>query len=341
MDPTSRVAVVGATGLVGREVLAALAEADHPPTHVTALASERSVGEDAAYGDTSLEVEAASADALRGHALVLLAAPAEVAKALAPEAQRAGAWVVDASRAFLSDLSVPLAAPGLPGDGLQRPFEGRVVRVPGPATLGILRAVEPLRKSLGVTAVRVTALLGAASGGSRGISELAQSTTQLLSGRELEPTHFPHRLAFNVVPQVGPFSEASGGTLEELSWRAETTLLFGSGAPPLDGTALLVPVFHGTLLCLNLGLARPGSPSAAREALRGAPGVKLIDAPGERVYPMPMLVAEDSNVLVGRVRAWAGQKDALELVAAFDGPRVLAGALVTAGKALLARPVGH
>jgi aspartate-semialdehyde dehydrogenase len=341
MDRTARVAVVGATGLVGREVLAALAEADHPPNLVTALASERSVGGEVAYGDASLEVEAASADALRGHALVLLAVPADVARLLAPEGQRAGAWVVDASRAFLSDLSVPLVAPGFAGNGLERPFDGRVARVPGPVALGILRVVEPLRQSLGVNAVRVTALLGAASAGSRGISELAQTTTQLLSGRELEPTHFPHRLAFNVVPQAGPFSEASGGTLEELSWRAEATLLFGGGAPPLDGTALLVPVFHGTLLCLNLGLARAGSPSSARETLRGAPGVKLLDAPGERVYPMPMLVAEDSSVLVGRVRAWAGRQDTLELVAALDGPRVLAGALVAAGEAVLARPVRH
>ncbi|HXX30605.1 MAG TPA: Asd/ArgC dimerization domain-containing protein [Myxococcaceae bacterium] len=339
MDRSARVAVVGATGLVGREVLAALAEAGHPPGQVTALASERSAGEEVGYGNETLEVEAASSEALRGQALVLLAAPAEVARGLAPEAQKAGAWVVDASRAFLSDVGIPLAAPGFPGDGLERPFTGRLVRVPGPTALGVLRAVEPLRKSAPVTAVRVTALLGAASAGTRGIRELAQSTTQLLSGRVLEPTHFPHRLAFNVVPQVGPFSEASGGTLEELSWRAETTLLFGAGAPPLDGTALLVPVFHGVLVCLGITLARGLSPSEAREALRGAPGVQVLDAPGERVYPMPMLVVENPAILVGRVRAWAGRPDALELVAALDGPRVLAGALVAAGEALMARAV--
>ena len=101
MDSKWRVAVVGATGLVGREVLAALAEAGHPETGVTALASERSVGVEAAYGHTSLEVEAATPEAFRGQALVVLAVPAEVARTLAPEAQKAGAWVVDASRAFL------------------------------------------------------------------------------------------------------------------------------------------------------------------------------------------------------------------------------------------------
>jgi aspartate-semialdehyde dehydrogenase len=337
MQTKSRIAVVGATGLVGRGLLAALAEAGHPETQVTALASERSVGVEAAYGHTSLEVEAASADALRGHALVVLAVPAEVARTLASEAQKAGAWVVDTSRAFLSDLSVPLTAPGLRGDGLERPFSGRVVRVPGPVALGLLRTVEPLRAAYGVTDAHLTALLGAASAGARGLTELEQTTAQLLSGRELEPTHFPHRLAFNLVPQVGPFSEASGGTLEELSWRAEVTLLWGPGAPAVDGTAVLVPVFHGALLALHLRLGKAASPAEVRELLRGVPGLKLLDAPAERVYPMPMLVSADASILVGRVRASAGRPDALELVVAVDGPAVVAAAALAAGERLLVR----
>jgi aspartate-semialdehyde dehydrogenase len=337
MERNWRVAVVGATGLVGRGVLAALAEAGHPETQVTALASERSVGTEAEYGHTSLEVEAASPDALRGHALVILAVPAEVARTLALAAQKAGAWVVDTSRAFLSDLSVPLVAEGFRGDGLGRPFAGRVVRVPGPVALGLLRTVEPLRAGYGVTEARVTALLGASSAGARGLTELEQTTAQLLSGRELEPTHFPHRLAFNLVPQVGPFSEASGGTLEELSWRAEATLLWGAGAPPVDGTAVLVPVFHGALLALQVRLGQPATPAEVRERLRAGAGLKLLDAPAERVYPMPMLVTSDAAILVGRVRASAGRADALELVAAVDGPALVAAAALSAGERLMAR----
>jgi aspartate-semialdehyde dehydrogenase len=337
MERKWRVAVVGATGLVGRGVLAALAEAGHPDTQVTALASERSVGVEVEYGHTTLEVEAASPDALRGHELVVLAVPAEAARALAPEAQKAGAWVVDTSRAFLSDLSVPLTAAGFRGDGLERPFPGRVVRVPGPVALGLLRTVEPLRAAYGVTEAHVTAMLGAASGGARGLTELEETTAQLLSGRELEPAHFPHRLAFNLVPQVGPFSEASGGTLEELSWRAEATLLWGAGAPPVDGTAVQVPVFHGALLALYLRLGKAATPAEVRERLREAPGVKLLDTPSERVYPMPMLVTADASILVGRVRASAGRGDALELVVAVDGPALVARAALGAGERLMAR----
>jgi aspartate-semialdehyde dehydrogenase len=337
MERSWRVAVVGATGLVGRDVLAALAEAGHPDTQVTALASERSVGVEAVYGHTTLEVEAASAESLRGHELVVLAVPAEVARTLAPEAQKSGAWVVDTSRAFLSDLSVPLAAQGFRGDGLERPFNGRVVRVPGPVALGLLRTVEPLRAAFGVTEARVTALLGAASAGARGLTELEQTTAQLLGGRELEPTHFPHRLAFNLVPQVGPFSEASGGTLEELSWRAEVTLLWGPGAPPVDGTAVLVPVFHGALLALHVALAKAATPAEVREQLGAVQGLKLLDVPAERVYPMPMLVAADPAILVGRVRASAGRANALELVVAVDGPAVVARAALEAGERLMVR----
>ena len=134
MEKGARIAVVGATGLVGRRVLAALAEADHPEANVTALASERSVGLEVEYGHTTLEVEAASAVSLRAHQLVVLAAPSEVSRTLAPEAQKGRAWVVDTSRAFLSDLSVPLVAAGLPGDGLEnlcaRPTAGWERRSP-------------------------------------------------------------------------------------------------------------------------------------------------------------------------------------------------------------------
>jgi aspartate-semialdehyde dehydrogenase len=211
------------------------------------------------------------------------------------------------------------------------------VRVPGPVALGFLRTIEPLRAALGIVGAQVTALLGASSAGARGLTELEQTTAQLLSGRELEPSHFPHRLAFNLIPQVGPFSEASGGTLEELSWRAEATLLWGAGAPPLDGTAVLVPVFHGALLSLHLRLAKPATPAEARALLRASPGLKLLDTPGERIYPMPMLVTSDPAILVGRVRASAGRPDALELVAALDGPGVVARAALDAGERLLAR----
>jgi hypothetical protein len=156
--------------------------------------------------------------------------------------------------------------------------------------------------------VSVSALISASGAGREGVSELEQQTAGLLASRELEPTHFPHRLGFNLIPQVGPFSEGSGSTLEELSWRAETGLLWGRSAPALDGTAVWVPTFHGTLVLMQVRLGKGMTPAEARQLLEDAPGLKLLDAPGDRVYPMPMLVTADDAIHVGRIRAFAGQR---------------------------------
>jgi aspartate-semialdehyde dehydrogenase len=182
----------------------------------------------------------------------------------------------------------------------------------------LLGCLEPLRAAAGLREVSVSALISASGAGREGVSELEQQTAGLLASRELEPTHFPHRLGFNLVPQVGPFSEGSGSTLEELSWRAETGLLWGRSAPALDGTAVWVPTFYGTLVLMQVRLGRAMTPVEARQLLQPVPGLKILDAPGERVYPMPMLVTADDAIHVGRIRSFAGSPDALELVAAID-----------------------
>jgi aspartate-semialdehyde dehydrogenase len=182
----------------------------------------------------------------------------------------------------------------------------------------LLGCLEPLRAAAGLREVHCVALVSASGAGRDGVTELEQQTAALLSSRELEAVHFPHRLGFNLVPQVGPFSEGSGSTLEELSWRAETGLLWGRAAPALDGTAVWVPTFHGDLVLMHVRLGRAMTPAEARQLLQAAPGLKVLDVPAERVYPMPMLVTADDAVHVGRIRAFAGSPDALELVAAID-----------------------
>ena len=318
MDRSWEVAVVGATGVVGRELVGALAQSGHPGARVRLLASERSAGEELPYGEETLEVETARAETLRGTRLVLLATPADVSRTLAQVAEAAGAVAVDTSRAFLSDLRTPVVFPRVPGAGLGRVRDARRFRVPGPVSQTLLGCLEPLRAAAGLREVQVSARICASGAGRQGVAELEQQTAGLLAARELEPTHFPHRLGFNLVPQVGPFSEGSGATLEELSWRAEIGLLWGRSAPALDGTAVWVPTFYGDLVVMQVRLGRAMSPAEARQLLQGAPGLKVLDAPGEHVYPMPMLVTADDAIHVGRIRAFAGTPDALELVAAID-----------------------
>jgi aspartate-semialdehyde dehydrogenase len=322
----SQVAVVGATGVVGRELLQALADRGVPSERVTLLGGERSEGTEVEYGEDTLEVEKLEdADSFRGMKVVLLAVPPAIARQLAPQAQAAGAWVVDVSPAFRLDAGVPLALPALSPASLQEGFRGRVVACPSPVTVALALALAPLQAAFGVEQVHLTALLGASGSGEKGIKELERGTADLLSGRDVEPQVFPHRLAFNVVPQVGPVEPGSGFTAEELAWADELARLTPGWKqrPVLLGTALQVPTFYGHLLTLTLKLGgtADGAPvgvAAVREVLKGAPHLKLLDAPEERVYPMPMLVTQDEAVHVGRVRALPGAPGWVTLVAAID-----------------------
>jgi aspartate-semialdehyde dehydrogenase len=339
MDRSWELAVVGATGVVGRELVGALAQSGHPGERVRLLASERSAGEELSFGDETLEVETASADTLRGTRLVFLATPADVSRTLAQVAEAGGAVVIDTSRAFVSDLRTPVVFPRVPGAGLGRVPDARRFRVPGPVSQAILGCLEPLRAAAGLREVNVSALISGSGAGRQGVSELEQQTAGLLAGRELEATHFPHRLGFNLVPQVGPFSEGSGSTLEELSWRAETGLLWGRSAPALDGTAVWVPTFYGTLVLMQVRLGKPMTPAEARHVLQAAPGLKVLDAPGERIYPMPMLVTADDAVHVGRIRAFAGSADTLDLVATIDNAGATARLCIEVGELVTRAPV--
>src|SRR5262249_60778355 len=168
---------------------------------------------------------------LRGRGPASLATPADVSRTLAQVAEAGGALVIDTSRAFVSDLKTPVVFPRVPGAGLGRVPGARRFRVPGPVSQALLTCLEPLRASAGLREVHCAAFICASSAGRDGVAELEQQTAGLLAGRELDPTHFPHRLGFNLVPQVGPFSEGSGSTLEELSWRARARVRCGPGAP--------------------------------------------------------------------------------------------------------------
>ncbi|MCI0572317.1 MAG: aspartate-semialdehyde dehydrogenase [Myxococcaceae bacterium] len=337
----SRVAVVGPTGVVGRALLEALAERGVPSERVTALGTERSEAEEVSYGDDTLEVERAGPDAFRGMNVAFLAAPQDVARQLAPQAQAAGAWVVDVSPAFRLDAAVPLVLPALSEAPLKAPFRGRVVACPSPITTALALALTPLHEAFVLEHVHVTALMGASSAGESGIRELEMQTANLLSGREVEPQRFPHRLAFNVVPQVGPVEPGSGFTAEELGWAEELARLTPTWPerPVVFGTALQVPTFFGHMLVLDVKLASHASAAAVRDALKAGKKLKVLDSPEERIYPMPMLVTQDDSVHVGRVRTLPALPGWVSLIVAVDNVgRGAALNALEAAELLLARP---
>ncbi len=287
-----RIAVTGATGTLGKQLLAALEEADHPGENVVAFASERSEGQEVDFGEDTLPVEAAD---YRGVNIALIAVPLAEARAQIDAAQKHGAWVIDFSGAFRSDINVPLIAPA---SSPKPTGPGRVISIAGPTGLALAAMLGPLKAAW----VDVVGALR------RGVSrrrrrEAARAPDCRADGRPRGPQGnepFAHRLAFNVIPQVGAF--AAGGhhpfSTEELAVALDVARAMPK-APVLRATALQVPVFHGILLTVSGQLEAPLDVSAA---LKGAPGVKVIDSPAEAIYPMPMLAAQDSAVHVGRIR---------------------------------------
>lgn len=343
MNQDLTVAVVGATGAVGREMLAGLAERGLPAERISAFASKRSEGKEVEYGPETLEVEQLAPDSFRGKDLVLLATPADVSRRLAPTAQMAGAWVVDVSPAFRKDGTVPLVLPGLNLDTLQpSALKGRIVCCPSAVTTALALILAPLQAQFGVAQVQVTALMAASSAGIRGVDELEKQTAGLLSGRDSDTELFPHRVGFNLIPQVGPFLENSAWTEEEAGWTLEVARLFvGRGdTPVVAGTAIQVPTFFGHGLSLNVRLRNPAALELVRTALKGSASLKLLDTPSEKIYPMPMLVTGDPTVLVGRLRHFPQGPEWLTLFASVDNANrgAALNALETGAK-LCARPV--
>lgn len=317
-DRKTKFAVVGATGTVGREILGALFDAGIPADNVTALASERSEGDDLEFGDDSLGVEKTSKESFRGINVALFAVPPDCTKELALAAQAAGAWVVDVSATFRGDPNVPLVLPSVNGKTLEAPFKGRIVATPSPVTALLLTVLEPLLGAFGVRRVTATALIAASNQGKRGVAELEKGVADLLAGRDAEPNAFPHRLAFNVVPQVGEL--LSGWSSEERAWRDEAARLWAGrpDLPVISGTAVYIPTFFGHAVSLSVELLRAAEERVVREALRASPLLKVLDSPDEKIYPMPMLITSDPTVHVGRLRAVPGAPSSFELFAVID-----------------------
>jgi aspartate-semialdehyde dehydrogenase len=315
-----KVAVLGATGAAGRALLQALEEGDLPVGSLRLLASARSAGTELEFRGEPRRVEVAGEGALRGVDVVFLAAGAAASREWAPRAAAEGALAVDLSPAFRADAGVPLVLPAVNGEALARLGKGALVALPGPAAAHLALALAPLHRAAGVERASVTVLAAASGAGQRGVEELEAEVRALLSFQEPPPpTALAHRVAFNVVPQAGAFAD-DGASEEERALAAEVKRLLGSSLR-VAATVVRVPVFYGHAQAVNIRTRRKLAAAEARELLRGAPHVKVVDAPTEGVYPMPMLAVNDEAVLVGRVREDATQENGLDLFLAADNLR--------------------
>lgn len=312
-------AILGATGAVGRAIVQVLQERSLPVASLRLLARKDSAGEEIDFRGEGLEVEEATPTAFRGVDVAFFAVPPGAARDWAPRARAEGCRAaVDVSAAFRAEADVPLVAAHVNPGALEGGAGRGLVAAPGAAALFLATALDPLRRTAGLTRVAAVALHAASGSGAPGVRELESEVADLMSGRAPgPPVESPHRVAFNLVPQVGSFGPA-GRTDEERGTAEEVRRILGEPALRLSVASVRVPVFHGHALLVWLRTQRRLPVEEAREALRRGPGLKLVDAPAERVYPMPVLAVNDDAVLVGRVREDESEENGLEMVVAGD-----------------------
>jgi aspartate-semialdehyde dehydrogenase len=314
-------ALVGATGTVGRTVIDVLDELDVPVRSLRPFASARSAGTTVAFRDDDLRVEALRDGCFQGCDVAIFCAGPAVARDWAARAWADGCAVVDDSPAFRGEPDVPLVVPEVNG-GAAAGYRARgIVASPSSLATALSLVLAPLRDAAGLKRVVVSTYHSASGLGQGGVEELEKQARDLLNLREPDPpVRFPHRLAFNLIPQVGAFGDG-GATEEEAKLVRETRKVLGEETLGVSVTAVRVPVFFGHSATVNVATRRPLGAAGARAALAKAAGVKVVDDPAQRVYPMPMLVGSEDVALVGRLRDDPSQENGLDLFVSIENTR--------------------
>jgi aspartate-semialdehyde dehydrogenase len=310
------VAVVGATGAVGTEMLRVLEARRFPVKGLALLASTRSAGRRLRFNGSTHAVEALSPRAFRGIDVALFSAGAARSREFAPEAVRRGAVVVDNSSAFRMDPAVPLVVPEVNPQALRR-HRGLIAN-PNCSTIVMLLPLAPLHRAAGLRRIVVATYQSVSGAGAKAMLQLYQETQvamrqlrvtsaevriqpQLAARRSTLAAVLPQQIAFNVIPQVDVFLDEAS-TREEMKMVRETRKILGAPRLPVSATCVRVPVFVAHSEAVWAEFQRPLSAARARALLRRAPGVRLVDEPSRGRYPVPIDAAGQDDVLVGRVR---------------------------------------
>jgi aspartate-semialdehyde dehydrogenase len=295
-----RVAVVGATGVVGSTMLTVLLERGFPAREVVPFASERSAGRRLQHGDGELEVKALSPESIRDFDLALFSAGGSVSREWAPRFAQEGCVVVDNSSAWRMDPKVPLVVAEVNADALAR-HEG-IVANPNCSTMQLVMALKPIHLEATIERVVVSTYQSTSGTGKAAVEEMLGQARAVLDDREATASVYPHQIAFNVLPQVETFKDGDDYTTEERKMMAETRKILADDSVQVSATCVRVPVEVGHSQSINLQTERPLSPERCREVLSAFPGVSVVDDPGAGRYPMPVDVAGRDEVLVGRIR---------------------------------------
>ncbi|RRF90701.1 MAG: aspartate-semialdehyde dehydrogenase [Coriobacteriaceae bacterium] len=295
------VAILGATGVVGTQMMQCLEERDFPVERLVPLASARSAGKKLKFRGEEVTVQEATPEAFEGVDIVLGAAGDAQAKELLPEAAKRGAVCVDNSHAFRLDLDVPLVIPEInPEDVANHPRN--IISNPNCATIIGLVPTWPLAKAAGLNRLIVSTYQAASGAGMPGLRELERESKVIAEGGEVGDTSpFAYQLAFNLIPQIGGFKEEDY-TSEELKMQNEGRKIMHMPELRVNCTCVRVPVMRSHSESITVEFDNPITPDEAREVLSKAPGVKVVDDPANLRYPMPLDTSDQDLVYVGRIR---------------------------------------
>ncbi|MEE8717728.1 MAG: aspartate-semialdehyde dehydrogenase [Olsenella sp.] len=296
-----RVAILGATGVVGTQMRQCLEERNFPVSELVPLASAKSAGKTLTFKGEEVEVKEAKPEAFDGIDIVLGAAGDGIAKALLPEAAARGAVCVDNSHAFRLDPDVPLVVPEINPEDIQN-HPRNIIANPNCATIIGLVPTYPLHKAAGLKRMIVSTYQAASGAGMPGLTELTRELKVLAEGGEVGDTSpFAYQLAMNLIPQIGSFKD-EGYTSEEWKMQNEGRKIMHLPEVRVNCTCVRVPIMRSHSESITLEFENPLSPDEAREILSTAPGVKVVDDPANLCYPMPLDTSDQDLVFVGRIR---------------------------------------
>ena len=313
------VAVVGATGAVGQEMLTRARGARVPGAR-TARAGLGALGGQARSNSRAASTSSRNStdDSFAGVQIALFSAGGKVSEQFCPIAARAGAICIDNTNAFRMDPEVPLVVPEVNPHAIAA-HKG-IIANPNCSTIQMVVVLKPLHDAARIRRVVVSTYQATSGAGKKAMDELFQQTRDLISGKEITAKVFPHRIAFNVIPQIDVFLE-NGYTKEEMKMVNETKKIMEDPAIRVTATTVRVPVFFGHSESVNIETERKLTAAEARELLAKAPGVRVVDDPANRRYPMPIEAAGQDDTLVGRIREDVSLENGLNLWIAADNIR--------------------
>jgi aspartate-semialdehyde dehydrogenase len=294
-----RVAVVGATGMVGQEFVKMLQQRNFPMASIQLLASDRSVGKKMFVGHKDFIVRETTPESFRYVDLALFSAGPEISRYFAPMAVRSGSIVIDHSAAFRMETTVPLVVPEINPEDIKN--HNGIIANPDSPTNQLVVALYPLHKVNPVKRIVVTTFQAVSSTGTAGMEELTMQTKLVLEGHGVIPHVYSHQIAYNVLPEIDVFMD-DGQNKEEWRIAEETRKILRSDQIGISATCVRVPVFMGHCEAVNVEFTNPIAADEARQILAQAPGVKVLDDPSVSLYPQPWTAAGLDDVLIGRIR---------------------------------------